>query len=323
MRPRNLLIFIVVVVILGLGLRAYRRAQPRPVGEAYVAVTSAPLWSRVAEVREVVVRVRNGERLGILERRRGWAYARTADEHEGWIEERFLVSREVFDQFERLEREASAQKPQATGMTRVLSNLHSQPGRATPRLYQLQKNEAIEVLARAVVERAEENAAAEPGAESPTPAEVRREDWLLVRRRAAPHRIGWLLARFVALDVPEEITALAGEKRIVSAIDLGRLHAEDEKPAYFAALMDRAEGLPYDFDAVRVFTWSQKRGRYETAFVESNLAGYWPIESHESDGDRIFSFSVDEHGARRVREYRMHGVVVRRLRASAQVAGAR
>ena len=322
MRPRNLLLFVLFVLIAGFTLRALRARRSPPAEEAFVAVNSAPVWSRVAEVREVVVRTPNGERLWVEERRRGWARVRTQAAQEGWIEERFLVGRDVFDRSERLARESAARKPQAIGQTRVLSNLHPDPGRNTPRLYQLPKGEAVEVLARAAVERPMESPVGEKETSEAqaVPAEVRKEDWYLVRRRATPHRVGWLLARFVDLNLPEEIESLVGEKRIVSAYEMRAPSDDRDRPSYLVALVERGEGLPYDFSAIRVFTWNTKRGQYETAYVESGLEAFWPIEVMQKDNGRVFSFEADERGQRVMREYRMEGVVVRRLRAKRTVA---
>lgn len=322
MRPRNLLLFVLVVLIAGFTLRVLRGRRHPPAEEVFVAVNSAPVWSRVAEVREVVVRVSNGERLWVEERRRGWAHVRTPAAQAGWIEERFLAGRDVFDRSERLARESATRKPQTIAQTRVLSNLHTEPGRNTPRLYQLPKGEAVEVLARAAVERLAGSPVAEKesGEAQAIPAEVRKEDWYLVRTRATPHRVGWLLARFVDLNLPEEIKSLVGEKRIVSACELRAANGEGDRPWYLVALAERGEGLPYDFSAIRVFTWNTKRSQYETAYVESGFQAFWPIEVKQEDDRRVFSFEAGERGQRVTREYRMEGVVVRRVRAKTAVA---
>ena len=37
-------------------------------------------------------------------------------------------------------------------------------------------------------------------------------------------------------------------------------------------------GQPYDFDSFRVFVWSLRHHRYETAYIERNVVGHYPVE---------------------------------------------
>ena len=58
-------------------------------------------------------------------------------------------------------------------------------------------------------------------------------------------------------------------------------------PQYLAVLNAYKDGLPYDFDQIRVFTWNVKKHRYETAYRQRNLEGYLPVEvsdGHAGDG---------------------------------------
>jgi hypothetical protein len=129
------------------------------------------------------------------------------------------------------------------------------------------------------------------------------EDWWLVRD-AAGH-CGWLLARQLDVDVPDEVGEYAEGQRMVGAypiakvIDSGAEHkrvkpgakgvssktddAPPEAPApvehteYVTVLSPPRGGLPYDFDQMRVFTWSLNHHRYETAYRLHGIRGYLPV----------------------------------------------
>ena len=85
------------------------------------------------------------------------------------------------------------------------------------------------------------------------------------------------------VDVAEEIAGYAEGQKIVGAYVLTTVTDSESSlpnhqvPVYVAVLNAYKDGLPYDFDQVRVFTWSTKKHRYETAYRQRNLQGYLPV----------------------------------------------
>jgi hypothetical protein len=103
---------------------------------------------------------------------------------------------------------------------------------------------------------------------------------------------------------------------------LNQVTDEDKKVAQYLVLMSEPkDGLPYDYDQVRVFTWNVKRHRYETAYRERNLSGVLPVTvSQENFGKEgslpIFVLQVkDDDGNLIQRKYKMNTPIVRRVLA--------
>ena len=74
----------------------------------YVSAAETSLRDRVATLYSKVGTVHNGDRVDVLERQRRFVRVRTDGGVEGWIEQRSLVSQEVFDGFQKLAKTAPA-----------------------------------------------------------------------------------------------------------------------------------------------------------------------------------------------------------------------
>ncbi len=152
------------------------------------------------------------------------------------------------------------------------------------------------------------------------------DDWWLVRDHQG--HTGWVLARMVDLDVPLDVAQYAEGQRIQAAFVLDTVQ-DSEKGAvaqYLMLLNENRDGLPYDFDQVRVFTWNLKRHRYETAYRERNIVGYFPVPVSSEDFGKEGTMPVftvrkqNEDGSFTERKYRLIGNIVRPVLAPGEEA---
>jgi len=267
--------------------------------------------------------VKNGDRVQILERERHFARVRTVSGVEGWIEQRALVPQQVYDGFQKLSQQAQSDPVQATGTTRNDTNIHLDPGRETEHLYQLNQGSKVSILQRATAEKTVPGGMAKPASsknESAKPVTPLMEDWWLIRDPDG--RVGWVLARFVDLDVPLEIAQYAEGQRIVAFFVLDQVADGDKKvPQYLVVLTEPKDGLPFDYNQVRVFTWNVRKHRYETAYREHNLNGFLPVTISQENFDKegtlpVFILQVkDDDGKMSQGKYKMNTPIVRRVLA--------
>jgi hypothetical protein len=331
-------------------LSACNRHGHRVLEVNYVSAVQATLRDQVATVYNRVGTVKNGERVEVLEREKRFSRVRTASGLEGWIEQRYLVDQAIYDGLQKLTQENQNDPVQAPGVLRNDTNLHLTPGRETEHLYQLSAGAKVSLLKRATADKAAptkatpvKSAGASEGKAALAPV---LEDWWLVRDAQA--RVGWVLARMVDLDVPLEVAQYAEGQRFVAFFVLN--HVQDDKlqdagkegadkngdsdknknsdkasikdksvPQFLCVMTEPHDGLAYDFDQIRVFTWNLRKHRYETAYREHGLHGVLPVTVSNENFDKegtlpVFLLHVkDDSGAISERKYKLNTPIVRRV----------
>ena len=301
---------------------ACRRGRGRVLEVGYVSAPQVNLRDRVAAVYNKVGLVKNGERVEVLDHDRRFVKVRSASGLEGWMEQRYLVSQGVYDQLQKLTSENQNDPVQGQGTTRNDTNLHVEPGRDSEHLYQISSGEKVSMLKRATAEKPGTVAAARPtgkGDKKNEPPQPALEDWWLVRDSQG--RMGWVLGRMIDLDVPLDIAQYAEGQRIVAFFVLNEVPDGGKKiPQYLTVLAEPKDGLPFDFNQIRVFTWNVKRHRYETAYRE-RFEGVLPVTVSHEDFDKegmlpVFKVRAkDDNGNVTERKYKLNTPIVRRVYA--------
>ncbi len=282
----------------------------------YVSAPQVNLRDQLSQVYNKVGTAKNGDRVEVLDREKRFSKVRTANGQEGWVEQRYLVSQQVFDGFQNMQQQEKDSPINGTATTRNDTNLHLEAGRDTEHLYQLPQGAKVSVLKRATVEK---NL---PGAQVQLPAGAKQlkpmEDWWLARDQQG--HVGWVLGRMIDFDVPLDVAQYAEGQRIVGCFMLNEVTDGDKKvPQYLMVLTEAKDGEPFDFNQARVFTWNVKRHRYETAYRERNLNGVLPVTvSHEDFGKEgdlpTFVLRVKDVSGNVVeRKYKMNTPIVKRV----------
>jgi SH3-like domain-containing protein len=318
-----------------ISLPACGRRRQRVLEVAYVSAPQAALRDQVAAVYNRVGTVKNGERVEVLEHEKRFARVRTASGSEGWIEQRYLVDQKTFDGLQKLTQDHQNDPVQAPGVLRNETNLHITPGRETEHLYQLGAGEKVAILERATAEK-------QPGFAAPakprtargakpavtTPGGAVLEDWWLVRD--ARGHVGWVLGHMLDVDAPLEIAQYAEGQRFVAFFVLNQEQDGGKQvPQYLCVLTAPHDGLPCDYNQVRVFTWNTRKHRYETAYREHKLDGVLPVtvtsENFNKEGTLpVFILRVrDKDGNVSERKYKLNTPIVRRVLAPGETRDAR
>jgi len=280
----------------------YKPAHALPLESAYVLPASAQVVDTPAEVRIVVGSLKSGERVEITKRTRNWAQVRTSDNLTGWVENTDLLDSQTYEGGQKLLRDLLNIPVQAEGHTGGVVNLRLEPSRDAAQLAQLPENLKVQVFGRTLVDR--------PTPDGQPSAPKVRDAWYLIRADA---RAGWVLGRFVSLDIPEKLAPYAQGTNLVAWVVLKTVDDEGQPvPEYLTA--DREGTQEADFSHIRVFTWWVKDHKYVTAFVESNLNGYFPIRVAVVEDVPYFRLRLmDDQGQKYQKVYGLFDTITREV----------
>jgi hypothetical protein len=132
------------------------------------------------------------------------------------------------------------------------------------------------------------------------------DDWSLVR--TAGGQSGWVLTRRMFMAIPDEVAQYAEGRRITSYFPLGEVRDGDQAKKIWLWTTIEESLQPYDFDSYRVFVWSLRHHRYETAYIQRRVKGYFPVLP-EAPGFSVCLETAD--GGRTRRLYSVTGITIR------------
>jgi len=331
--------------------------RARAQGEAYVGPATLRLKQELGPRAPEVAVLRHGERVEIIARRRRFVKVRTAQGAEGWTDTQQLLTAVQMKELRWLTERTAGMPSQGAATAFGSLNVHTEPHRQAPSLHRIREGELVDVVDQRVVPRLpyesraglieppeprrqprrsrEESLkiipprpprppanwpemsgwAAQPQA-PPKPAPL--DDWSLVR--LPDGRAGWALTRMLRMNIPDEVAQYSEGHFITSYFALGQTEDGGQVKRHWLWTTISKGLQPYHFDSFRYFVWSTRHHRYETAYIERRLKGYFPVTVHPvevTSGRRKrtmsgFSVIVEEaDGARYRRTYAYEAYVVR------------
>lgn len=252
-----------------------RPLAPNERQTAHVARDEVAIRAELAPASEILGTAQMGDQLEILERRRGSVRVRSLDDVEGWTGAYALVTADTKRRMDRLKERYAGLASQGTVHALDILNVHLGPERESETIYQLEEDEAAELLGRRL-----------------TIDDERQEGWFLIRLSTG--HAGWVLETRVYSGIPVEVAQYAEGRRIVAYFALGEIADESLGESRTTWLWAQSPGRnsDADFDRIRVFRWNTRAGAYHTVKLEAGLRGYLPLTVRPGSGDANAQFDV-------------------------------
>ncbi|HWD99258.1 MAG TPA: SH3 domain-containing protein, partial [Bryobacteraceae bacterium] len=289
-------------------------SQPA-IGQAYAGPATLRIRKEIDPKSATVATVHFGESLDIVGRKRSWYMVRTKSGAVGWTDDRALLDPAQMARLRVLARETAGLPSQGAAKAFDALNVHTEPNRLSPSFAQLKTGEVFEVIAHRMearkpppkrelippLPRPEKIAKKKRGFFQPPPppaapalpadweklslerqapadpdaAPVRYDDWTLIRSLGG--QSGWVLTSALYMLIPDEVAQYAEGHRITSYFSLGKIQDGDLKKDIWLWTTSEKLGEDHDFDSYRVFVWSLRRHRYETAYIQRREIGFFPV----------------------------------------------
>ncbi|HXJ38811.1 MAG TPA: SH3 domain-containing protein [Bryobacteraceae bacterium] len=336
----------VLLLLSSCGPQALEKAPV--IGEAWAGPAALTLHREIDPKSPAAATVKHGEHLDIVGQRRRWYRVRTPQGVEGWTDDRQLMDGNQMKRLLALAKETADLPSQGAATTFDSLNVHSEPNRLSASFIQVKEGEKFDVIAHRVFARGplprRQLLPPKPKAEKPAkkvkkefvppppppqppnpppdwvelskqsasvPEEdlpaVARDDWTLIRTQNG--QSGWVLTGRVYMSIPDEVAQYAEGHRITSYFSLGKIVSKEDEPKdIWLWTTATGLGLDHDFDGYRVFTWNTRRHRYETAYIQRRIRGYFPTLVK---GDQFSVCLEREDGSVVRKRYAMVGNLVR------------
>ena len=342
---RGFLSVLLCLALLTIGCKSQGDRSPS-LGEAYAGPSTLELRQEINPRSTVVGTAHHADRLEIIQQRRRFIKVRTSKGQEGWTDERLLLTSEEVARIQRFSQQARTMPSQGLATTYDVLNIHTEPSRFSPSFVQVKPGEKFDVIGHEAAPRkaparkplvtalpkaaAMKKTAKPPMVPPPPPPAAPKppEDWMALSKtnlpqdeekeaepmddwslvRAASGQAGWVLTRRLFMSIPDEVAQYAEGRRITAYFPLGDVQDGDQsKKIWLWTTIERSLS-PYDFDSYRVFVWSLRHHRYETAYIQRRVTGYFPVIV-EAPG---FSVCLENGSGQRVRRvYSLSGTAVR------------
>ena len=137
-------------------------------------------------------------------------------------------------------------------------------------------------------------------------ASVHMDDWTLIRTKDG--QAGWVLSRMLAMSIPDDVAQYAEGRRITSYFPMGKVQDDDQVKYNYLWTTVRSGVENYEFDSWRFFIWSKRHHRYETAYVQRDVVGHYPVVVDTSKEEPTFTLILEgDDGSLRKKTFTFNG----------------